>query len=519
MLSSEGAPAETWTPRRYLAVLAGLALFLGPLLYLLQPSQPYPGDAAVVRAEARYLVAHGTWGVPVGAPGMEMFVPPAAHPGQYFHLHEARGRYFSRWGLAATVLFAPPLMLGVPAWTNQELEVLNLYNILWALLACAGLLRLVARHTSSVVVATMAVLGVLCGSYVFTYLRAQTSELPQMTLAIWSAALFQEVRADLVGSGRYRRRTRLLLAVMLSLLSVLFWIKFYFVPWLLAAPLLLCWSARADRSWLPSDVTRPLLRDALLLIALAIAARGVMGWYAFGDPFATGVGAITAATEETYVSFRYLPRSLASYAWGADGSLLLHLPLLALLPWGLKPMWTRSAPEVLFGLVGILVVMFTGAMVENHLGAWSHGPRFFVPVVAWLAAPVACALEQARSSVAPRRALMHLAAAALIALGVWLEEPLVRFPPFAWYYLHGLFHAGPQLHDVPEAYWTDVPQSLALRGFQPVCNGDAEGPLGAGLVQMQQRATPEVQVFMRGQLARVCRSGTLLLEGLRTSSP
>jgi len=456
--------ARTPTTREWgLAVLVALVAAL--LLWAFQPAFTVPADAAAVKMEARHLLRTGELGIPVDAPDApRALMPPHAQPGQYFTLNAARGRLMSRWGGWATLYFLVPLALSEPGVPTSELPFLNAWNVLWGGLLVLGLLILCLAVGAGFPSSLLATGSVVLGSYALFYIRAHTTELPQMTAAVWMVASMQ----------LFRKRPRAgWLLLSLACASLLFALKLYFFPLLVGLLVLTVRTLRGN-----PDATR-LVVLATVVIAVVGLLRGLLNLHEFGDFFALGVGPENPENPGDFAGVHHYPHCLTKYVAGPRGSLVLHAPFLVLSMPGLLLLWRRDRSMFACLLMTLGLLVLVAGSTLNCLGEWSHGPRWLLPGVPPLAAALALGLEgiSALRVTHVTRRLFKATSLLVLCAGAWLEWPVLQFYPFTFYQLEGMLLRQLNPSADARAYFAQMPQAVVLGDFQEFCRGEHNNAL------------------------------------------
>ena len=167
------------------------------------PAEQYIGDPMAVRMATWSLLEEGRLDVP------EALASTAGERGQYFVQNPETGRFYSKYGDLNTLGYVPAMLaehflLGRLDPVNNlpgRTTLLNLGNLLLSVVLALLLLALADLFTDKPAVSGLWVLSTLYATFGWNYLRAQTTELLQWTLATgFFLALFHLWRSR--GAGR-----------------------------------------------------------------------------------------------------------------------------------------------------------------------------------------------------------------------------------------------------------------------------------------------------------------------------
>jgi len=403
------------------------------------PAEMYPGDPRAIRAEAVHLLTTGEWGVPAS------LAKRAGERGQYFFENVERGRWFPKYGILNTLLYVPVLAVerlatGRLPYVESPLRVplLNLFNILLAGALAFYLIRIGRLYAGHPVALCFFVMAVFYSTFLWNYLRAQSSEIYQVLLfAVCYYHLTRHLRAAAGASGRGSQRH--LLGASLAI-GALVLVKTAYGALLPIVGGMACWAA-----WRGEDAKatplgwrwRPLFLYLAAPLALTLVVLGAANELRFGSPFTSGYA--QWARERDFLS-----GSLATAAWGylvsPHGSVLTHFPplLLALLGW---PAFFRRHPREAWTLVLVTLAMFlVNGKFVNWRGENCYGPRYMLFVLPLLSLPLLLLLERVieewRAKRPHRRlaaALGGIAAAALLGLSAWAQVGVNSLPFLSFY--------------------------------------------------------------------------------------
>ena len=150
------------------------------------PGMLYPGDNFVPRAEAANLLTTGHLAFSYDQKSLLGDLGSPSHPrGQYFFEDDATQTFHSKYGIAYTLLYLPPLLLEW-AWTGRMelvdvsqtlLVILNLCNLFIALAVATYLYKIISFYTVDWRVRIGFVLASIYTTFLWHYLRAPTLEI------------------------------------------------------------------------------------------------------------------------------------------------------------------------------------------------------------------------------------------------------------------------------------------------------------------------------------------------------
>jgi len=375
------APPHVPTERPSLALqalLGGLVLILG---ILAMPAEQYIGDPMAVRMVTWSLLERGRLDVP------EELARSAGEPGQYFVQNPENGRYYSKYGELNTLGYVPAMLAERALWGRLEpvdnragrTILLNVGNLVLSLVLACLLLALALQFTGRSGVALVWVLATLYASFGWNYLRAQTTELLQWTLATGFFLALVRLRRT---QGSPHGLLAVYTVLALLLLSKAVYVLLFPV---VVAVVLVVETGQGGGPWLGRLVRRVGDRPGWLLRALVLPLAGLsllvlaLNEFKFGSPLATGY--------TQWVRERDLFRGdLWAGVWGfvADPqrSILLHQPLLLPAILALPAFFRRWRLETSVAWLTLSVFLLFHARTVNWAGHWSYGPRYLLPVLA-----------------------------------------------------------------------------------------------------------------------------------------
>ncbi len=166
-------------------------LMVTALLYLVVavltlPKFPYPGDNFVPRIESIQLAKRGIFGIPYAMrESIKGFDQPK---GQYFFANDAKERYYSKYGIAYTVAYLPPVWMELASDSAFDLHrqspsfffKLGLYQIVLGLIFVYYLYRLAWLFCRSPWICCVFTLAAIYSTFLWHYLRAPALEIFQL---------------------------------------------------------------------------------------------------------------------------------------------------------------------------------------------------------------------------------------------------------------------------------------------------------------------------------------------------
>lgn len=421
--SASPAPARRARPRpgvRLALVLVVIAIGVAAM-----PRWFYRGDPRAVRFGTAQLLERGSFGVPYAE---RERVPPflIQFKGMMLFENDERARFYSKGRLLNSLLVVPPMALErlvagpleLHPHSESLLLLLNAYNVLVSAVIALALFWLARRYTRRDALAVAATLAALFGSYVWYYLRAQASEIFQIALLLGFVVGLLAWH-DARGAGRPahgRFAAAAACGLLLTQLKPYYGLVFplAWLAGLAAAP--------------PGQRLRGAAREALRFgVPAAMAAAWVLveNDLFFGGPLRFGYDQFEQAGARVD---RFAPaillESIPAFLFRPDRSLLLHMPLVLLVPFSVPALWRRHRFDLcLAGLLTAAFLLLVGSY-SNWPGDWCHGPRYLVFLAPFLGMLSVPALDRLADGLARRRVWAALAAAlvvAALAASTWLE--------------------------------------------------------------------------------------------------
>lgn len=310
------------------ATLAALCVFVVCVLAITMPREVYSGDANAIRASTVMLLTEGKLRIPVH------YARSHGARGQYFVEHPNNGCWHPKYGVLNAFLYIPPLLGERLVTGDLKLEVsergrsprcllLNVYNIALASLLAIYLYSIARLCTTRVWAAAIWVLFVFFGTFLWTYLRAQTVELFQVFF--FTAAYYHVLK--LAGPAMSCRAWRWHAAAMMAYAGLLCLSKLVFVVLLpLFGAVVWCTNGPANATGQASRLKTFCLSfcgPTATIVALLLTAN----WYRFGSPWATGY---QQWEQERHLFTAGVGEGLLGYLIDPHKSVFIYFPALTL---------------------------------------------------------------------------------------------------------------------------------------------------------------------------------------------
>jgi hypothetical protein len=410
---------------------SGLLLVVAVVGFLWMPAQFAAGDPLAWREEARSLLA-GELSVP--APVAQSL----GAPGQYFTLNERTGLYYSKYGIANSLMSLPPMWLertlGLPGGGEQpNLLLFNLWQVALGVVLAALLYALSGRYSDRPAVRALFVAAAFYCTPLWFYQRAQTSEIYQTILFVGffmaATAFLRPLRQD--GPGRLDARAWACIAAAWACAAALVLTRIAYGLLLPILVLLAMWCATRDRSW--RELRAPALGAALFLPPLAIVCLlGAINYVKFGAPWLTGYHQWRA---ETHWPVGDLGEGLHGFLFSPRFSIFVHFPLL-LFALAACRRFARSHTLDAVAIASIFAVfLLLLAKTPSWAGEWTYGPRYLLPMLPVLALPFLTFTDSLIEGIASWRARAWTAAAvAVLAFSAYLQVEMNRLPFYIFYH-------------------------------------------------------------------------------------
>jgi hypothetical protein len=463
-------------------LLAGIVLAVN-LIFM--PREFWRSDARMWRCEAEsVLYYHRLWVDPRIATKM-------GEPGQYFALNGADGHYYSKYGVANTVMAMPPiiverLVMGrMSSPWQPNLLIFTFWNYFLSVLLALAIYWVSGRYCAHRGVRVAYVLACLFATYVWFYQRAQGSaEIYQALLftLVYECALRSFDKNRTHGAGWLLAAWAL--TAMLVLTRVLFVI-------LLPEIAIVCAAAAIAR--------RQGVRAALALaIVPPILIVGLLAWIndvKFGGAFLTGY--------HQWHPEQHLPvgselDGLVGMLFSSHWSVFVYFPVLFFALPGVgrfarEHPWDAALVYSMF-LVTLLVV----GRIPWWRGEWTYGPRYMLFILPMAALPSLAFGEALVARFPARAAWLSLAGVAgVLGVSLWLQFQVISSPFFFVYEVQALLDKHMD-RDVAE-YLFERPEGLIYRELSSG-RDDLDHTRLFQLIEEQSLLTPVQLEEFRGRL-------------------
>ena len=383
--------------------------------------------------------------------------------GQYCFYNESSGKYYSKYGL-----FNSLFMLPVVAWWNFSghaplyngdlsstsfVLALNCYNLLWTLGLAAALYWGASLFCQRCEIAATWTLICLFSSFGWNYLRAQSGEIFQWTMAaVFFASAVSILRAK---AQRQNPSTYLWLGVWLALISLVMLKSIY----ILLVPIWLVVLLWPNQTVVASSETEDTVQSEhvqvtenswhspwilIPLVCLAVLFLGANFWR-FGSPFNSGY---THWSREADAFSGNILEGLIGFLFSKDKSIFLYQPLLIFSLLGIKKFATRFPRES--WLVGSTFIIFllVNSKFVNWGGHWGYGPRYLLFILSELSWPALLLMEDWTLNFSKLKSKIGLALLSLaVVLSTYMQIETNALEFFTYYRVEALLKAYP----VPQA--------------------------------------------------------------------
>jgi hypothetical protein len=449
------------SPLAVLLVLGGLMSFVS------MPGETYMGDPGASMEEAFQLVNQGHFWIPLQN---VRIMQSEKDEGQYYAKNERTGRFYSKYGVACTLILVPPVMaynwglrLGVRDGNWLWLTILNFYYWGFTLLLLALLYWAARPFAASGWIATLWTLAIVYGSFLWHYTRGQSMELFQVAgcVALFLCARKAYASAPLAGWGarfaaavlRLRQgdssqlRARRWEWACWALIWVLALFKVFNL--VLALPLLaFLWR----RDWKLRDW---FFRWAVPCGVLGLA-MGAIFTVRFGAPWLTGYHQWQAEADR-FVGSLWV--GVTGFLFNQQKSIFTHFPPFLIGLFGVRSFSRRNPREFAFGMGALVVSLLITAKMPTWRGDSCYGPRYLlyylpiaslpmVSVLNWIQQEWKRMRPQAGSAAVVLALLLFASASAQLEVNrqpffqywtLWNKVGFIRDPELDSYIRHRMF--------------------------------------------------------------------------------
>lgn len=402
-----------------------ILLLAGGLLSLAtMPGETYVGDPGASMEEAFQLVNHGHFWIPRENVRL---MQSEENEGQYYALNERTGRFYSKYGVACTLILVPPVLAYKAAMATGWIRdanrlwcgLLNFYYWGFTLLLLALLFESARPYVRREWVAALWAGLVVYTTFLWYYTRGQSMELFQVVGVV---GLFLCTRKAAQASGIRGRRWEVASWALLLVLAL-----FKVSNLILVAPVLVM---LARREWR--------LRDWTLRFGVPCAAIGVfMGavfTVRFGAPWLTGYHQWKAEADRFVGNWT---EGLIGFLFDPQKSIFLHFPLFAFALFGVRPFARRYPREFWFGFGSLLIAWLAFAKMPTWRGDSSYGPRYLLYYLPLATLPLAGVMEwtvEAWKGARAKQAAVSASVMVLVAFSSLAAQFEVNRQPFFLYW-------------------------------------------------------------------------------------
>jgi hypothetical protein len=413
-----------------------LVVLVGGIQILTMPKFLYPGDPFASRAEAIGLINTGKLGIDYTQ--RKLLDGLVENRGQYLFENGRQQKLYSKFGFAQTLFYLPPLVveqaltdnpLSLLHQTRSFVCILNVYQMLFALMAAVYLYLCAGFYTDRRWLQVLFVICSIYATYLWHYLRAPSHEVLQVVFIVGfyyhSVAFLRSATSD-ASSWRH-------LLVATLYVGGLVFCKLSYV-FLLLPLWALIYLSRNDVAEPPSLAVRPAMTRIQRLVGpwkshgkqlsaylgaptLAIAVLVLtVNYVRFGSPFDTGYRQwcddegrpLAYLSANTFLeSFPFLV-----YRVG-NANVFVHYPPLLFAVFGWRGFWRRYPRDGTYILLVCIPSFVALGCFSAWRGEWCYGPRYYLPFLIIASFPmlelVRKAIEAVKTWGAPVLAIMLIA--------------------------------------------------------------------------------------------------------------
>jgi len=394
------------------------------------PGEFWGGDPIAWREETRSILISGELNVPAD------FASHYGDPGQFYVKHPTTGLYYSKFGLANSLMSLPPMWVqkvldirtGSAAATTQTINVrgyrpslllFNLWNIVLSVVLAALLYVMTGWYTRRPLTRIVCVLtGLYCTALAY-YQRAQSSE-------IYQAIFFTACFICLMSFLRDRAARWLVLTWLFVGLLV-----FTRLIYGLMMPLVIGLAIYA----IVRDAPRSLARLAPALLLPPIVILALLGWLnfvKFGSPWASGYH---IWKPETHLPVARWQDGVWGLLFAARFSIFLYFPLLIFAVIAYPRFARAHRLDTIVILAIFIVFLVVIGMIPTWAGEWTYGPRYVLFILPVLSLPFITFVDELvidRVNTWPGRAWGAVAVVCL-AYSLYFQIQVNRLPFWSYY--------------------------------------------------------------------------------------
>jgi hypothetical protein len=413
------------------------------------PGEFLAGDPHAWREETRSILLTGTLNVPRDT---ALIID---EQGQYFPRNERNGLYYSKFGIANSLIALPPMWLdralGGDIAKRGYVPSLLLAN-LWNLALCVALAwllyRLASGYTPRIAVRVLFVVGVLYCTSLWFYQRAQSSEIYQtlfFTALFIALTRFLRPLKEHGAAGLDARAWRSLGAVW-TFAALLVFVRIVNGLLLPIIVVLATWCAAGGR-W--GEMRKAGYRFwAALLVppALIVLVLGIVNQVKFGAPWLTGYHQWRA---ETHLPTGRLADGLWGYLFSPRFSIFLYFPLLFFAAVGLPRFLARHRLDAIAMLSIFGAFLLLLSKTPSWAGEWTYGPRYLLPMLPVLSLPFLAFADEVIERIGSWRArAWGVAALGCLAYSAYLQVQVNLLPFFIYYHAREALFASRSLDSI-----------------------------------------------------------------------
>ncbi|MBQ7529268.1 hypothetical protein IJT10_05135 [bacterium] len=304
--------------------------------------------------------------------------------GQYCFYNERDGKYYSKYGVMNSVFFMAPVVIynmvgGYGCSEDSDrlfVAVSNGFNLLWAISLALILYKTALLFTEDNYLAALWAWLNLFSGFGWNYLRAQTGEIFQWTLAsVLFYLLFRFIRE--------REDKRIVAGIWLSLFLLILTKSVY----VLFLPICIVLCFVLNRTELKKiNFWYPLIVICFIFLSL--------NYWRFGSPFNNGY---SQWNHEANLFGGNIFEGIYGFLFSSDRSIFIHYPILliSLVAW--KKFYREYKDESLLTLGVFLLFLLVNSKFISWAGHWCYGPRFLLFILAQMSLPSLCLFDYIRS--------------------------------------------------------------------------------------------------------------------------
>lgn len=350
--------------------------------FLTMPKFEYVGDPYTIRISTQTFLDTGRLNVP------SKVAEKLGERGQYFVQNSRTGLWYSKYGAFNTLLFVPPLLLekliqgSLGIWKSLNLDqlhvfCLNVYQIFFSLLLTGALFKLLELYSYSSLTQVVFVLSTLYGTFLWNYLRAQSTELFQCVFFLgWIYFLLKSFRNR--GNASLNLKTSYLFLGFLCLAKT-----FYVI----LLPIFWIFSQKAN--------SKQLSKSKGLMIhcvgtGVLLGTILFLNYIQFGSVFNTGYSQWAAQGQ---IFDGNIWDGLRGVFFEVQRSVWVHFPIFFLSLFGLKKFIQKYPSDSALIYSTFFLATIVLAKFVNWRGHWCYGPRYWIFLLPVVSLPFCEVLE------------------------------------------------------------------------------------------------------------------------------